>query len=164
MTTQEQQAPSAQAREDTSAANRRQLKNYFKKPVHQLKFAYYQIGVGFIIFSTTMWLVRMKLAEVDMLLRDTHVAEAFVPGQIQEAYSQIVEYTLVGFAGYVAFTFVYSIVMSHRISGPIVAIVAFVDELIKGNYADQRNLRPHDQLSLIMTRLQKLRDVLRTGE
>ena len=106
----------------------------------------------------------MKLAEVDMLLRGNHVTNAFVQGQIQEAYSDIIEYALVGFAGYVAFTFVYSMIMSHRISGPIIAIVAFVDELIKGNYAYQRNLRPRDELSPIMTRLKKLRDVLRTGE
>ena len=54
--------------------------------------------------------------------------------------------------------------MSHRIAAPMVEIVAYIDELKKGNYYYARELRQRDELKPIQERLQELAVELRTRE
>jgi signal transduction histidine kinase len=54
--------------------------------------------------------------------------------------------------------------VSHRIAGPVVAITAFIEELKKGNYDYGRNLRPNDELTLIMDALHDLAPTLKEKE
>ena len=118
------------------------------------------IAAGFAFFGTTVYFVQKKLTEIDVLLRDNQIIDAIVRSQILDRYSDITQITLGGFAGYVTFTFIYALVLTHRVSGPIMSIVAFIDELKKGNYGYARNLRRGDELVPIMSRLQELARVL----
>jgi hypothetical protein len=56
------------------------------------------------------------------------------------------------------------LMVSHRIADPVVAISAFIEELKKSNYDYGRNLRPGDELTLIMDGLHELRAVLKGKE
>ena len=58
-------------------------------------------------------------------------------------------------------TVFYIIVLSHRVGGPSVAIIAFINELKKGNYDFHRNLRINDELVPIMTELKELAEILK---
>ena len=161
MTKQEQQvAPGALPGTSTGALERRKFKGYLVKPRFQLKFAYHMVAVGFGFFCGTILLAGRKLAEIEVLLQQNHVVDAFVRNQILEAYSVITQIALAGLAGYVFYVFVYAMLMTHRISGPMISIVAFIDELTKGNYEYKGNLRRRDELFPIMKGLQQLARVL----
>ena len=74
---------------------------------------------------------------------------------------EIVQISLGGFAAFVIFSFVFALVISHRIAGPVVAIKAFIDELKKGNYDYPRRLRPRDELVDVMDALHELAPILK---
>jgi hypothetical protein len=160
MTNQKQQAVEGlQSMDSAESRNRRRFKNYLIKPRYQIKFAYHLMAAGCAMFGTTMILVMRKLAEIDALLHESQVVDALVRGQISDVYTDINQITLTGFFVYVAFTFIYAMVVSHRVSGPMVSIVAFIDELKKGNYSYKRNLRRRDELAPIMNGLQELAEI-----
>lgn len=137
-------------------SQRRKLKNFFVKPEFQLKYGYYMIAGGFAFFGSTAVYVHLKLAEIDVLLNQHPVLSPMGQSLISEIYSDITGATLVGFASYVIFSFIYSLMLSHRVSGPMIAITEFIRQLKKGNYSYRRELRKGDELSPIMNGLQEL--------
>ncbi len=140
--------------------NKRKLKNFFIKPKFQLKYTYYQVAAGFSFFGTTVFLINRKLMEIDVVLQNNVVIDALIQRQLHNLYTDITKITLIGFVSYVAFTFVYAMVMTHRVSGPMIAIVAFIDELKKGNYGFKRKLRRADELVPISESLHELAQLL----
>jgi len=139
---------------------RRKLRSFFFKPRYQIKFGYYMIASGLLFFGCTVFFVRQHLVELDVLLNTAPSATPSVQGQIVDTYAKIMKLTFVGFAGFVSFTVLYSLALSHWVSGPMIAIVSFVEELKKGNYGSSRGLRRYDELRPIMTHLQELAGVL----
>lgn len=162
MTVQDQQVPSGVQVISSPAdvRNKRKLKNFFIKPKFQLKYTYYQVAAGFGFFGTTVFLINQKLIEIDVVLQNNVVIDALIQQQLQNIYTDITKITLIGFACYVAFTFVYAMLLTHRISGPMIAIVAFIDELKKGNYGFKRKLRRGDELVPISNSLHELAQLL----
>ncbi|MDA1075691.1 MAG: hypothetical protein O3A63_13160 [Proteobacteria bacterium] len=75
---------------------------------------------------------------------------------IGDIHSDITGATLIGFASYVIFSFVYSLMLSHRVSGPMIAITEFISQLTKGNFKYRRQLRKGDELEPIMKGLHEL--------
>ena len=140
--------------------NQRKLRNFFFKPNFQVKYGYHQVIAGFGFFGGTVYLVNEKLAEIDVLLQNNVIFETLVRNQINDGYTDIAKIALAGFAAYVTFTFIYSLLLSHRISGPMISIVAFIDELNKGNYGFKRALRRGDELGPIMNSLHELATTL----
>jgi len=55
----------------------------------------------------------------------------------------------------------FAIVISHRIAGPMHAIVLYINELRRGNYDSKRGLRPFDELRPIMDELNGLAEDLK---
>jgi signal transduction histidine kinase len=76
----------------------------------------------------------------------------------------IAQISMVGFVAFAIASFIFALMVSHRIAGPVVAISAFIEELKKGNYDYGRNLQPEDELTLIMDPLHELRAVLKGKE
>ncbi len=69
-----------------------------------------------------------------------------------------------GFVAFAIASFIFALMVSHRIAGPVVAITALISELKKGTYTYGRKLRPNDELTLIMDKLHELKDVLASNE
>lgn len=162
MTVQDQQVPSGVQVISSPAdvRNKRKLKNFFVKPKFQLKYTYYQVAAGFAFFGTTVFLINQKLIEIDVVLQNNVVIDALIQQQLHNIYTDVTKITLIGFASYVAFTFVYAMLLTHRVSGPMISIVAFIDELKKGNYGFKRELRRGDELVPISTSLHELAELL----
>ncbi len=162
MTVQDQQVPSGVQVFSSPAdvRNKRKLKNFFVKPKFQLKYTYYQVAAGFSFFGTTVFLINRKLMEIDVVLQNNVVIDALIQQQLHNIYTDITKITLIGFACYVAFTFVYAMLLTHRVSGPMISIVTFIDELKKGNYGFKRKLRRADELVPISESLHELAQLL----
>ena len=50
----------------------------------------------------------------------------------------------------------FGVVVSHRIAGPMFAIMAYIEDLKEGKFESKRSLRPYDELTPIMDSLHEL--------
>lgn len=55
----------------------------------------------------------------------------------------------------------YGVVISHRIAGPMFAIIKYIKDLKAGNFDNPRLLRPYDELKPIMDELQDLANTIK---
>jgi HAMP domain-containing protein len=73
---------------------------------------------------------------------------------------EITKVSLAGFSAYLVFSFVVAFVLSHRVSGPIVAIVDVIAQFQQGNFGYRRPIRRYDELKEIHGELIALGEAL----
>ncbi len=150
--------------QDVPTKNRRKLKNFFIKPKYQMKYAWYQIVGGMTLFAVTAGIVHLKLALIDLLMAKTRVMDVATQVQISQVYADTATTFMIGFAVSVTYAGLLILLMSHRVSGPMIAIVDTIEQLIKGNYGYKRPLRHGDELIPIQEHLQELSVRLKVKE
>ena len=140
--------------------SRRKLKSFFIKPKYQMPYAMYQILGGLGCFGVTVAMVRGKLGQIDALLDKTPIIDAATQTQMNQLFADIATIFMTGFAGYILFASIVIIVVTHRVSGPMIAMVDIIEQLIKGNYGYKRPLRNRDELVPIQESLLVLSQTL----
>jgi len=139
----------------------RKLKNLLITPRFQLKLSLYYIASGLVIIGAMFVLIYERLMTVRSMMNSGDVMDFEAQMEVNEIMFQIVEISLLGFVGFIISSFIFAVIISHRIAGPVVAICKFIEELKKGNYDYPRNLRPHDELVPIMDELHQLAPILK---
>lgn len=144
----------------------RKLRNLLVTPRFQLKLSFYYIACGLVIIGIMVGLIFNKLMTVRDLMNESPVMDFQIQTRVNELMFDTVQISLLGFLAFIIFSFVFALVVSHRIAGPVIAIRAYIAQLKAGNYEYQRNLRPHDELKEIMDDLHDLAPVLKekTGD
>jgi len=150
--------------QDAPTKSSRKLKNFFVKPKYQMKYAWYQIIGGLTLFAVTAGMVYRKLTLIDLLFAKTRTMDIATQVQISQLYADAATTFMIGFAVSVMYAGLLILVMSHRVSGPMIAIVDMIEQLIKGNYGYKRPLRQGDELVPIQEHLQELSVSLRVKE
>ncbi|XOV88036.1 MAG: hypothetical protein ACFHX7_24275 [Pseudomonadota bacterium] len=145
-------------------SSKRKVKNLVVFPKFQLRLCSYFAISGLAFFAVVMGFAFVKLAEVRNLMNNNPEMDFQVQMQVNDAMFSVIQTTLAGFVLYIIFTSVFALIVSHRIAGPVVAIVAFIDELKRGNYEYRRKLRPRDELNEIMDGLNELGPLLKERE
>ncbi len=140
--------------------NDRKISNFLLTPKFQLKLTYYYIGVGVAIIVATGATVFYKMTVIRDIMNNSIVTDFGAQSKISEQMFVIAQISLVGFVAFAMASFIFALMISHRIAGPILAITDVIDELKKGNYSYGRKLRPYDELTLIMDNLHELKTVL----
>jgi len=84
--------------------------------------------------------------------------------QITEHTFQIAQISMLGFVAFAVASFIFALMVSHRVAGPTLAITAYIDELKKSNYEYGRQLRPEDELVPIMDGLHELNEILKSKD
>ena len=141
----------------------RKISNFLLTPKFQLKLTYYYIGVGVAIIIATGATVFYKMAVIRDIMNNSVVTDFGAQSKISEQMFFIAQTSLVGFVAFATVSFIFALMISHRIAGPVVAIIDFINELKKGNYSYGRRLRPYDELTLIMNNLHELKTVLNSS-
>lgn len=141
--------------------NNRKLSNFMLTPKFQLKLTFYFMGVGVAIILATGVAVYLLFMQVRALMNESVLTDFTTQSQINTIMFDIAAISLLGFVLFAIASFIFALMISHRIAGPIVAITAYIDELKKGNYDYGRRLRPNDELTLIMDALHELAPVLK---
>ena len=136
----------------------------FVQPKFQLKMSLYYIILGGLMLVGVGALVLNRLLAVRSLMNSGDVLDYQVQSQINELLVQSVQMTFIGFGVFILLSFIFALLVGHRIAGPHLAILAFIDELKNGNYEYKRELRSHDELKEIMTALQELAPILKDRE
>lgn len=139
----------------------RKLRNILVTPKFQLKLSLYYIASGLVIIGVMIGLIYDRLMKARDLMNNSPLMSFDIQTQVNELMFEVVEISLLGFLGFIIFSFIFALVISHRIAGPVVAITAYIEQLKQGNYDYNRNLRPNDELTEIMDGLQELSAVLK---
>jgi hypothetical protein len=139
----------------------RKISNFLLTPKFQLKLTYYYIGAGISIISATGATIFYKMTVIRDIMNNSLVTDFGAQSRISEQMFFIAQISLVGFVAFAITSFIFALMISHRIAGPVLAITAYIGELKKGNYGYERNLRPSDELTLIMDELHALNVVLK---
>ena len=141
--------------------NDRKLSNFMLTPQFQLKLTFYYIGVGVAIIAATVAAVFLKFVQVRALMNESVLTDFTTQSQINAILFDIAGMTFIGFVAFAIASFIFALMISHRIAGPMAAIMAYIGELKKGNYSYDRNLRPIDELTIIMDALHELAPALK---
>ena len=146
------------------SSQNRSLRYMFVRPRFQMRISLYYIVIGGLILCAVGFLVLNKLDAVQAIMNSGANIDYQTQSQINEMLLESVQMSLIGFGVFILFSFLFALVVSHRIAGPQMAIVAYIEELKKGNYDYKRNLRPHDELSEIMDSLKELAPILKADK
>lgn len=84
-----------------------------------------------------------------------------VQSRVNDLMLESVQFSLLGFSVFILLSFIFALMISHRIAGPQVAIKAYIAALKEGDYDYERNLRSRDELNEIMEALKDLKPALK---
>ena len=140
--------------------NQRKLQNLVVRPRLQLKLGLSFMLVGGLILSVIGLYVLYLLADVQQIMGANARLDFQSQTQINDLLLRCVEVVVQGFIVFILASFVFAIVVSHRVSGPQVAISAYIEQLKQGNYDHKRALRDRDELQDIMLALNELAAIL----
>lgn len=141
--------------------NRRRLKNFMVQPKFQLKFSSHFILSGLVFVGIVVLFIFNKLKGLQETIGTAEVITIETQSHINRVFVELMTTSLVAFAVFSLVSFVYALVISHRIAGPQVAIIRFIEQMKNGNYDKSSfKLRKHDELKLIMDQLHELADTL----
>jgi nitrogen fixation/metabolism regulation signal transduction histidine kinase len=130
-------------------------------PRFQLKLTFYFVVTGIAIIAITVASVYSKIVDVRTLMNTAILTDFATQSQINAILFDVVVITLVGFVLFAMAAFIFALTVSHRIAGPVLAILDYIKELKLGNYDYGRGLRPNDELTVVMDALHDLAPVLR---
>ena len=148
---------------DVSTKNRK-ISNFLLTPKFQLKLTYYYIGIGLTVILATGTSIYYKMAAIRNIMNNALPTDFSAQSQISDQMFQIAQISLLGFVLFAVASFIFALMVSHRIAGPVVAITAFIQEMKKGNFEYGRKLRPNDELTLIMDELHDLNESLKSRQ
>ena len=134
----------------------RTFKNFVINPSFQLRMGFYFVSATLAVMGILLFLLYNQIAEVRMIVANSPGMSLATQGEVNSVLANIVKLS-VGFLFIMVIGITgFSVVVSHRIAGPMFAIMAYIEDLKTGNYQAQRNLRPYDELSPIMDSLHEL--------
>jgi signal transduction histidine kinase len=149
------------SRTEIMSGNQRKLSNFLLTPKFQLKLTYYYIAFGVAVIVSTGTAVFFKMTAVRDIMNNNAAIDFSSQSRISELTFQMAQISLLGFVIFAMASFIFALMVSHRIAGPVLAINDYINEIKRGNYDYDRRLRPNDELTLIMDNLHELNDVLK---
>lgn len=140
-------------------ADQRRAVNYIRTAGLSKGYYLHVLAGGVAFLGILMAYASKILSEVNMVVAT--IPDAALAASLQDRLMTVAILFFVCFLSFLLCTVFYMVVLSHRVGGPIVAIVHFINELKKGNYDVKRNLRKNDELVPIMLELQDLAKILK---
>jgi hypothetical protein len=101
------------------AQQQRKISNMLVQPKFQLKLSFVYMFVGGLILSVVGLVVLQITSSVEALMNNNPVIDFRVQGQINGLMLQCVQASLLGFGVFILFSFVFALVVSHRVDGSV---------------------------------------------
>ncbi len=140
----------------------RSIKNFVINPKFQMRMSFYFMSATMAVMGIMLIFVYFQVSEVSHVVANAPGIGIDTQAQIDGILWNIVRGFLIFIVFVVAAILTFGVVISHRIAGPMYAILLYIAELKKGNYDSQRTLRPYDELTPIMDGLHELAAELKT--
>jgi len=149
--------------ETGKSADDRRLSNFIIAPDRQLRAALLAVGIGLLFFfgffGFQIWMFSALVESLAPLIPES--------SNVNQMISESVHWSwIVFFVGAVAFTLLLTtltIVISHRIYGPIYAIRKHVAAIGRGEFAHRTHLRKSDEFKDLAKDLNSLSEALEEG-
>ncbi|NKB97313.1 MAG: hypothetical protein GKR90_02275 [Pseudomonadales bacterium] len=136
----------ADATTQSEEANRRLLSNILVRPKYTVKFVNYFIGGGALAIGAVIAAIYLRLLDIDQILNSSQAMGVGGHIPVYDAFTDVTTIAIAGLAFFVIYSCIIAIVLSHRVAGPMTALVDCIEQLKKGNYSYERDLRKHDEL------------------
>ena len=142
------------------AEYKREVKNFFINKSFQTRFTYYFVALSIALLGLMMVFMNAHINELRVLLANVSglpmVSQLALEDALSQLYTTAFAFLVLALVGAIA----YGIVISHRIAGPMYAILKYIENIRAGKY-EGRKLRPYDELTQIMDALHELADDLK---
>jgi signal transduction histidine kinase len=135
---------------------KRSFKNIIINPTMQKRLSFYFIAINIALFGLMMLVLNMYFSELKIMI--SNIPELPISTQLQmDDFMNKILLISVSFLWFsIVMVFIYSVIVSHRIAGPMYAILKYIDEMRSGKFEEPRPLRPYDELKPIMDSLGEL--------
>ena len=144
--------------------NRRSLGRSLLAPSFRVGMLRYFVAGGIACLAATIGLIYWQLASVDQLLNTSQAMQPGGQAAIYDTFANITGIALAGFCLFIIYASIMAVIFSHRVAGPIIALLACIDELKKGNFEFTRELRKNDLLHPVHEGLKDLGRTLKARE
>lgn len=140
----------------------RKVRNYFINPAFQTRISYYFVALSVGLMGLMIALMNVHLNDLKDIIANISGLPISAQIEMNDKLAKLLA-TAIGFLfASLAAAVVYGIIISHRIAGPMFAILRYIDGLKSGRYEDKRSLRPYDELAPIMNALHELAEDLKS--
>lgn len=139
-----------------------------RKIANYIKMAGLSKGYYLHFFAGGIACIGILMAYSSRLLSEVNVVAGAIPdiavaNMLQDRIFTVAVLFFLSFAGFLACTVFYLVVLGQRVGGPVIAICSYIQELKKGNYDAKRALRKNDELGAIMDELKDLAATLKNS-
>ena len=143
--------------------HRRYLRNLLISPHRQLRFGLYFLGAGLIFGGAMSWVLFEINAQHFTLARELGKdSMEWMDGAAQVAARSKFRIGALCTA-YLWYILYSTVVYTHRVYGPLVAIKRFIGDLGEGNFAGRLQIRKKDELQDLVESLNRLAERLENG-
>lgn len=136
--------------------NRRSFSNALVRPKYSVGFLNYFVVSGIIAICVVIGFVYMRLMEIDRILNAPNAMAVGGHIPVYDAFTDVTTIAILGLALFVIYACVMAIILSHRVAGPMTALTQYIEEIKRGNYDFDRQLRKKDELHPIYGALRDL--------
>ena len=141
--------------------NQRSIKNFLLNPKMQLRISLYFVAFGFAVTTIMTFVFFTQIQQIEGLVNSISGMPIEQQVEIGFLLNSLVKIMVLFFFVFIFASLVYGLLISHRFAGPMHAILAYIEDMKKGNYDSKRKLRDYDELVPIMDSLHKLSSLLK---
>lgn len=138
--------------------HKRHLRNFIVNRPFQSRICYYMVALTLSLTAGMSAFVTYTLNNLRVLVSQIPMVPTGVLIEIEKTFLLIMIVSALFVVVSVLGTIVYGIIISHRMAGPMHAILNYIAAIKAGRGHEKRNLRPNDELIPIMESLHDLAD------
>ena len=132
--------------------NYRMRRNYLISKRFQFKYVFYVLAFMFMI----AWLSGYTVYYTLFTLMGEKLANVYPQGRLMDIFKTVNTTLLLRIALIVPFVVMISILITHRIAGPIFSMQRYLGEVAKGNFSSILKLRKRDELKDLAAAINKM--------
>lgn len=156
--------PEAQTAQGETGDNRRHISNILVRPKYSVRFIHFFLVGGLATIGIVIGFVYMRLMDIDDLLNSAQAMGVGGHIPVYDAFTDVTTIAIAGLTLFVIYSCVIAILLSHRVAGPMTALIDCIDQIKKGNYRYERDLRRGDELRPIHDAIRDLARALKEKE
>ena len=144
--------------------NRRQLSNMFVRPKYPVKFVNYFIAGGLTTIGVVIGFVYMRLMDIDQVLNSADAMGVGGHIPVYDAFTDVTTIAIAGLACFVIYACVIALIIGHRVAGPMTALIDCIEQIKRGNFTYERDLRKNDELRPVHDAIRDLARALKEAQ
>jgi nitrate/nitrite-specific signal transduction histidine kinase len=145
----------------TESSHKRYAKNFMVFPAMQTRMSYYFVAFAVCVIGVMMLMLNHYVTQLRDLIADAPGLPMSTQFAVDAHLQSIITSSLLFLLLALIVSVVYGIIISHRVAGPMFAILKYIESLRAGRYDESRKLRPYDELVPIMNALHEFADDLK---